>query len=63
MTRFWMVSRSSWAKTMQMCSIALPMGVEVSNRSVEETNSTRCCWNSCIMLAKSRIERLIRSSL
>ena len=44
-------------------SIARPIGVEVSNFSVEDTNSTLYCWNNSIMLAKSRMERLIRSSL
>ena len=48
---------------MQMFSIARPMGVEVSNFSVEETNSTLYSWNSSIMVAKSRIERLILSNL
>ena len=43
--------------------MARPIGVDVSNFSVEETNSTLYCWNSSIMVAKSRMERLIRSSL
>ena len=34
------VSRSSCANTMQIFNIARPIGVEVSNFSVEETNST-----------------------
>ena len=62
-TRFCIVSRSSWANTIQIFSIARPIGVEVSNFSVEDTNSTLYCWNSSIILAKSRMERLIRSSL
>ena len=51
------------ANTIQIFNIARPIGVEVSNFSVEDTNSTLYCWNSSIMLAKSRMERLIRSSL
>ena len=48
---------------MQMFSIARPIGVDVSNFSVEEINSTLYSWNSAIMFAKSRMERLMRSSL
>ena len=39
------------------------IGVLTGLLSVEETNSTLYCWNSSIIVAKSRIERLIRSSL
>ena len=56
-------SRSSWANTIQILSIALPIGVEVSNFSVQDTNSTLYCLNSSMSFAKSTMERLIRSSL
>ena len=39
------------------------VGVEVSNFSVEDTNSTSYFWKKSIIFAKSRMERLIRSSL
>ena len=57
------ISRSSCANTMQMLSIARPIGEEVSNFSVVDTNSTLCFPNCSIILEKSRMERLIRSSL
>ena len=50
-------------KEMQILSIARPIGVEVSNFSVQETNSTSYCLNSSMSFAKSTMERLIRSSL
>ena len=62
-TRFCIVSRSSWANTIQIFSIARPIGVEVSNFSVEDTNSTSYFWKKSIIFAKSRMERLMRSSL
>ena len=43
--------------------IARPIGVEVSNFSVQDTNSTSYCLNSSMSFAKSTMERLIRSSL
>ena len=58
-----MVSRSNCANTMQMLSMARPMGEEVSNFSVVDTNSTLCFPNFSIILEKSRIERLMRSNL
>ena len=42
---------------------ARPIGVEVSNFSVQDTNSTSYCLNSSMSFAKSTMERLIRSSL
>ncbi len=60
-TRFWIVWCSNCANTMQIFSMARLIGVEVSNFSVEEMNSTLYFWNSAIMLAKSRMEFLIAS--
>ena len=37
-----------------------PIGVEVSNFSVEDTNSTLYCWNNSIMLAKSHYKKIVQ---
>ena len=61
-TRWAMVSRSSWAKTLAMYIMALPMGVEVSNFSRMQRKATPHPSRRRMRSAKSPTLRLTRSS-
>ena len=61
-TRWAMVSRSSWAKTLAMYIMALPMGVEVSNFSRMQRKASPHPSSRRMRSAKSPTLRLTRSS-
>ena len=60
-TRWAMVSRSSWANTLAMYIMALPMGVDVSNFSRMQRKPTPQPSSFRIRSAKSPTLRLTRS--
>jgi hypothetical protein len=58
-----MISRSNWANESSTFSINRPTEVVVLNCWVTETKETRCFSNVSIIRAKSKSERLRRSTL
>jgi len=58
-----MISRSNWAKDKRMFNVSRPMELVVLNCWVTETKLTECLSKSSIMRAKSRRDRLRRSTL
>jgi hypothetical protein len=58
-----MISRSNWANESRMFRISRPIGVAVLKCWVTETNDTWCRSNTSIIRAKSRSDRLMRSTL
>jgi hypothetical protein len=56
-------SRSNWAKDSSTLSTRRPIDVPVLDRCVTDTKATRCQSNVSISRAKSRSDRLSRSTL